>query len=169
VPVVRTSRGETERTGPGRTFKISVEVGDVSELGEVYSRYLESKRWDTFITVTFRKPRRDSIYNGQSVWTYLHERYPVQKAFLISEPHTTGFLHYHGLLGFYPAWNPTRHELINGLQNEEIEEGCYRVFGRTDVSAIKMLENVASYCTKYVLKAVDNPSVDYNLYGDWKS
>jgi len=123
-------------------------------------------------TVTFRSPRRDAIYNGNQIYSVLAWDRPlfsngwtrIKRAFFISEPHTTGFLHYHGLLSLLRG--------PNGYVCGDAKE-CQRLltstFGWSSVSAIKDAAAVGTYCAKYVSKAIDRWSVDYNLYGNWKA
>lgn len=127
-----------------------------------YSDFIQKFTWEHFITVTFRRPRRDCIYNAEQVWNVLCRYQSIQRAFLISEPHTTGFLHYHGLFipwsslrGFQPAKS-------DGFQTE-----LTRVFGWSVVSPVNNMQEVAGYCAKYVMKSQSLPQVDWFFKGDW--
>lgn len=134
------------------------------ELAKVYSEYLQTFSWNYMATITFRNPRRDSIYNGRQIWSVLDRECLLERAFFISEPHTTGFLHYHGLLAL--TFDPAGESLYN---TRDVQAVCDKVFGRSRVESIRSNSQVANYCSKYVAKACGDSRTEYDFYGNWSS
>ena len=128
--------------------------------GDDYSGYLQGFKWDAMLTVTFRKPRKDPIYNRQQIWNSEISSF-AKRAFLISEPHTTGFLHYHGLVKFVSGAGGPKH-MCNWL-----ETNLTNRFGWSAVSPIRNMQEVAGYCSKYVVKSIEDSAIDYDFMGDW--
>lgn len=135
-----------------------------NENQNIWSDYLSNPKWgwDYFATITFRQPRRDSLFNAATIWRVLCSGAQTRRAFLISEPHTTGMLHYHGLLRTKRNW------LSDGFQNAgDYKLLCEHSFGNSRVEPIRSMAEVSGYISKYVTKAIDSPLVDYYLLGDW--
>jgi len=124
-----------------------------SDLRSKYADYLQSKHWDYFATVTFKRERRDSIAAIRDVWQRIGPH--CDKGFLAAEPHRTGALHLHGLLEvrapFYTMpWI--------------LQDICDREFGRSRIDGIQGPGEVANYCSKYVVK--NQNLYTYEFLGD---
>jgi len=131
-----------------------------------YAEWLQMYNWDYFITVTFRKQRKEPYYVLESVFNELSYEYFVARAFLGCEPHQSGDLHIHGILaGPAPGWLP---EIALPW---EIWSGMFKRFGRSKVEACNSAEAVSAYCAKYVLKQQSRVCDYYAVYGsrlDWQ-
>jgi hypothetical protein len=122
-----------------------------------YSDYLQSYNWDYFLTATFRGSWRDSLKASDAVWEALYGC-NAQRAFLAVEKHRypNWNCHVHGLVsGYSPGWEPPM------LLPWEIWQTLFQRFGRSQVSAVRSIEDVASYCSKYVVKRMSH----YGFYG----
>lgn len=128
-----------------------------------YCDYLQGFRWDYMATITFRGVRRDSIHAVKQVYSTLRETGFVNRAFLISEPHTTGFIHYHGLL--FDGKPRTDRECTAIARY--LKAGVSNEFGFSHVNKIRDMRAVTGYCTKYVLKGLEDDAVDYQFLGNW--
>jgi len=127
---------------------------------EQYADWLKRYNWDYFMTVTFRKPRKEPYYVLESVYRVLANDYFVARAFLGCEPHQSGDLHIHGILsGAAPGWKP---EIALPWQ---IWDGMFKGFGRSKVEACNSSEAVSAYCAKYVLKQQSRVCDYYAVYG----
>jgi hypothetical protein len=162
----RTSEKTWARIGFGE-YRSSGSGSRVQDPKQSYCDLISSKRWDHFVTVTFRKPRRDNISMLRSVWDLVDSRGGcahgnIDRAILVSEPHTTGYLHTHGLFHecrqLYPG-GVFAHDYYQRLLRDR--------FGFSQASPIKHMAEVASYCSKYITKGSGDPGVDYGLFGDW--
>ncbi len=128
---------------------------------EAYSKYLEGISWDYFITVTFKNDFRDSIRAHQTVWETLTAHH-VERAFLATERHRypNYACHVHGLVKVpgFPGSDDRRfyHE------PERIWLSLFSNHGRSRVEEIREASQVASYCSKYVVKRLS----DYGFYGE---
>lgn len=138
-------------------MELQLENNSGYEIRTAYADYLQSQNWDNFITVTFRRDWRDTIKASEAVWGALH-RCHVQKAFLAVERHR------------YPNWSCHVHGLISGYEGGwypqmllpwEIWQTLFSRFGRSQVEAVRSSEDVAIYCSKYVIKRMSN----YGFYG----
>lgn len=132
---------------------------------EEYAEWLKGYNWDYFMTVTFRKAKKEPYYALESVYRELRNFY-VARAFLGCEPHQSGDLHIHGILsGAAPGWKP---EISLPW---EIWNGLFKRFGRSKVEACNSAEAVSSYCAKYILKQQSRVCDYYAVYGsplDWR-
>jgi hypothetical protein len=128
-------------------------------LREAYAEWLQSYDWDYFLTVTFRKPRKDPYYALQSVWHEL-KQYDVARSFLVAEPHQSGDVHVHGLAsGRGAGWQP-------GIALPwQIWDGLFKRFGRATVEAANSQEAVTGYCAKYILKQQSRVCDYYEVFG----
>ena len=121
-----------------------------------YADWLQTLHWDYILTVTFRKPRVDGIRANSLVWEALHNL-NCSRAFLATERYKYAKdIHIHGLLAEQPGWLP-------GISLPwVIWERMHKLFGRSTCSLINSPGDVATYCSKYVTKAVS----DYGFYGN---
>ena len=137
----------------------------MNDIRSHYSDMLKAYNWDYFFTVTFRSPRREPYYAMKHVWSDL-QKHHVGRAFMGVEPFVSGDLHIHGLLsGRPPGWLP---EIDLPW---DIWDSLFHRFGRSKVEACNSPLAVASYCSKYVLKAQSSCIDHYDFFGDafnWK-
>jgi len=125
-----------------------------------YAEYLQKYYWDYFLTVTFRKERKEPYYALKQVW-YELDKYNVQIAFLACEPFQSGDLHIHGIVaGAAPGWKP------DISLPWDIWAGLFEQFGRSKVEACNSAGAVTSYCAKYILKQQTRAVDYYAVYGD---
>ena len=128
-------------------------------LRDEYSEFLQEHWWDYFGTVTFRSPRREPYYALKNVYSEL-KKHNVARAFMGVEPHSSGDLHIHGLFaGANPAWKPW---IDTPWQ---IQEGMYKRFGISKIEVARSSEQVAAYCSKYILKGQNSVGDHYNFFG----
>lgn len=127
---------------------------------QAYANYLGTLSWDYFLTVTFRKPFRDSIKAHETVWETLQPLNTV-RAFLATERHRypNNDCHVHGLIKIDP-FSERGYRLVGGAPLV-IWGDCFRVHGRSRVEEIRSAEDVSAYCAKYVSKRMS----DYGFYG----
>ncbi len=122
---------------------------------EQLGAYLQSFPWSYFITVTTRKPWKDSISLNREAYRVLNEATAVERSFLCTEPYyLRGGVHLHGLVKAddkYEQFIPTR----------DIWQRLFTRFGRSKVEVVRSLENVTGYCSKYVTKSTG----DYYFWG----
>ena len=143
-------------------------MANTTELKTAYADWLLTYNWAYFFTSTFRKPRSSPYYALQAVWKWLFIHHEVKRAFLVSEPFKTGDLHVHGLLagarnqGVYVSPRIPSIDLPSGIWS-----GLYNAFGRNKVEGIKSGQDVANYCSKYILKE-DGAFDCYEIFGEWK-
>ncbi len=130
--------------------------------------FLKSYRWDYFLTVTNRRPRRDSIAFMRDIHDQLTSKETAywsnpdglnlpSRVFLACEPHRFSHnLHAHGLISGLPGlYNPVAFEKALGKR-----------FGFSRVSPCRSQDDVAGYCSKYVTKMTDGDN--YDFFGYWK-
>jgi hypothetical protein len=155
--------------GGGKSREQSMEVTSTlgrSSISTAYSDYLQGFKWDYMATITFKRPIRDSIYHGKRISSALADSRLVRRSFLISEPHTTGYIHYHGLVrGDTEGSGPGL--LDRALIGKLLQHECTTRFGYSLVTVIKNMNEVSGYCCKYVSKAAGDDHIDYDFYGDW--
>ena len=116
-----------------------------TETQAAYAELLHEYPWDFYSTVTFRKPRRDSLSAGQSVSQSL-STLGSSRAFLAVEHHQTGMVHVHSL---------SRHLYNPSLSPHAAYRYLFKAHGRTTVEPIRDSESVTAYCAKYVTKGME--------------
>ena len=136
------------------------------KVGEALSDWLQTQSWQYFFTVTCRKPRVDSL----ALMRDISEVDGYSKLFIACEPHRLNRnLHAHGLLATpEPSTLPWRGEHYRPSQPVDFWDKWFHRFGRTRVEPIRGLQDVATYCAKYVTKLTTGDN--YNFYGgelDW--
>ena len=114
---------------------------------------LSRVEWDYFITVTFRKPRKDAYLALNAVENAL-QLHPEAVAFLGSEFHSSGTVHAHGLV-HYPWPSP------DGLRKSLLWRRFYERLGRSEVVSPWKQADVNQYVTKYCTKAL----TDWRILG----
>ncbi len=131
------------------------------------SNWLKSYKWDYFLTVTNRRPRRDSIAfmrdinlslaeTENSLWSDPDGLHLPIRLFLACEPHKYSHnLHAHGLLHGLPGIYPP----------SVFEKALGKRFGFSRVSGCRSQDDVAGYCSKYVTKITDGDN--YDFFGHW--
>jgi len=126
-----------------------------TELKQSYSTYLLRYPWDCYFTVTTRKPRKDSINLAGALWRTL-EKFNASRSFTAIESHPMGHgLHAHGLVRF-PDWS--------GYHSASLWKYLFKQFGRSEIGEARSIEQVSSYCAKYVVK--NHHLGDYFFFGD---
>jgi len=130
---------------------------DVHAVRETTVDFLKSQLWDDFLTITYRRERRDTTYALNDAWRTLHNQCGVVKAFLVSERYTLGLgVHLHGIIEYsplYKALDAHRRRTWATLFND---------YGRTQVAPLVNYGGVSAYCAKYLTK---DRGQDYNFYG----
>ena len=116
-------------------------------LRNAYSDWLQSFRWDYFLTVTFADARQPhhALTTVRSVGKVLR-RHEVNRWFLGTELHLSRNLHVHGLLQA-PEW-------ANPAWRDDLNRTLYKRYGRTSMPRVRSREAVSTYVTKYVTKAL---------------
>lgn len=109
-----------------------------------WQEFLNPVPWDSFLTITFKKPRKDPYYALQAVSECLSLD-PGAVAFLSAETHKSGDSHIHGLI-HWPWASP------DGLRNMLTWQRLYARFGRTSLVKPFAPANVVKYVTKYCTK-----------------
>lgn len=122
-----------------------------TELSLEWGKWLSSKEWDYFLTITSREPvpahRGESVLNaiGRTLETHNPEC-----VFLCGEKHLSLAMHFHGL------YKSARGKLTYA---SAIWSHLFEVFGRSDVKPPRDKGAVAAYVSKYVVKG------DMGLWG----
>jgi len=124
-----------------------------TELREAWVDWISEKKWDYFLTVTFRRPRVDTIACSRDVATTLDLTFE-SRALLMVEPHSSGFPHVHGLVRHDPFMRPTPTPW-------ELWERFYTLYGRSKVEDVKHNYEVSKYLVKYITKDL----TDWQIYG----
>ena len=137
-----------------------------------YSDFLQSYSWQSFYTITCRKPRRDNLAFIRDIDNAIREQSLSFRSFVAIEPHRTGFIHAHGLLSFdIPLRDPEG--IYLGFSHEEINRRFRYNFGFSRDSKIRTLTKTTNgvqtgvllYCSKYVVKC--DRGYEYDFLGDW--
>ena len=125
---------------------------------EDLSDWLQTYRWDYFITVTPRHSRTDPIAFIRDLGDFLlHPDQQAGRAFLAAEPFRYQHnLHVHGIVAGDPGDMTGPNLLASDLD--------FR-FGRSRCEMCDSAGNVATYCSKYVTKLRDGDN--YDFIGDW--
>ena len=131
---------------------------------QAVSDYLQSQNWTHFYTITFRSQRRDRLAVLRDVADHFHRIGTYRKSFVAVEPHSSGLgVHVHGLAEF------ERHPIVRySDQSTMLWRKSFRRFGRNKFEQLRSLENVSSYCSKYIVKGKE---FEYSFDGDkefWK-
>lgn len=137
---------------------LAILVPEVCALIECYDRdkqqaiykgelanFLNSKHWDYFFTVTNRTERKDSLAFVRDVSRCI-SRLTRGRAFVAVEPHQSGGIHAHGLIGL-PLVAPVK------VPAKCFFQEFYDHFGRSKVELCNSRQAVANYCAKYVVKS----------------
>ena len=132
--------------------------------------YTNSFRW--FVTLTFNPEKVDSSDYETAKDTllkwcrWMRDEYERFDYLLIPEPHKSGAVHFHGLLGDIPAHfveaaNPKTGKPVirHGRQVYNLTDWKY---GFSDCEEIESPERAASYITKYVTKTLLTDKKMYN-------
>lgn len=133
------------------------------DIKESYAEFIQSFEWDYFITVTFKKPRKDKLYAIKKVWDTLYWSCHIDRAFIVAENFKgQDECHIHGLIfsDIYPYSG--RHSMYVGKQPSEVWRILFENHGRSKVEAINKKNNVAAYCAKYIMKEDD---AEYEILG----
>ncbi len=122
---------------------------------DAYSDLLQSLPWDYFVTITFRRQRRDTIFTPRQVWNVFKDHHS-DRAFFAVEPHRLGGLHLHALVHDKPTWHPSIADPAEYLEAVFCNDA-----GFSTVTAPRDPNLASTYCAKYVTKGTN----DYQLYG----
>jgi len=115
------------------------------------AEWLESYKWDYFLTVTFREPRAPHLaLNTLNSVQKVLRRFGPKLLFLGTEQHVSSLLHVHGLIA----------DGLIALPSQLVWKALFERFGRSKVD--KVLDNgkVSRYVSKYVAK-------DLGEWGVW--
>lgn len=131
----------------------------MNDVSESLSNWLQSYPWSDFLTITFRRPRRDTLAALRDVGQFLAGDNGIYKrAFLTAEPFRyQRNLHIHAMANSVRLWKP--------VHTKDIEESARSKFGISQVSTIRGVSNAADYCMKYATKWSDGDN--YDFFGDW--
>ncbi len=133
----------------------------------VLSAWLQTYHWNYFLTITNRRPRRDSIAfmrdinlelarENNEFWSNPDRLNLPSRLFLACEPHRYSHnLHAHGLMSGLPGLYPP------GV----FQTALNKRFGFSRVQLCHSQGDVAGYCSKYVTKMGD--SDNYDFFGSW--
>jgi len=132
-----------------------------------WAKWLETKPWDYFLTVTLREPlpahRGETTLN--SIGRQLCRRHQPEMLFLGAERHLSLNMHFHGLLQL-PAgpWRSSP-DLSLKIFARDIWATLFKTYGRSRVDRVRNTGDVAKYVSKYCVKDLDC----YALFGrqDW--
>jgi len=118
------------------------------ELRESLASWLPTLNFDYFLTVTFSDPvpARRASAALRTVRGVLSRGETPRHLFLATEPHALGSIHVHGLYA--------RRSLSVASEPGVLWSKLFASLGRSRVERIHSVEDVASYCTKYVLKGL---------------
>ena len=139
---------------------------------EAYAEFLQTFKWESFFTVTFRKPRKEPYYAMQSVFHTLERECSVSRAFMGVEPHQSGDLHIHGLAAGFRLEGS---QFPNGVFENPIADPrdmfstLFKVYGRSKVEACRDQGRVSNYCAKYILKQQSRCADFYEFFGTKKA
>lgn len=133
------------------------------------AKFLQSYEWDYFFTVTPKWPRKDPLAFMRDVWDDIKPPADIfrrlgnttptdgmaRRAFISTEPFFLKGLHVHGLIAGdsdlrLPWW---------------FQQGLDQHIGRSRVQGCRSVDQVASYCSKYVSKYMGGDN--YDFFGDW--
>lgn len=154
-----------------------MDITEERELREKQQQYLaklafgymvgHGKTWDVFLTVTFKRPRKDPYYALKAVVTTLKALDVFRSAFLVAEYHLSGNVHIHGVAqwqswfgkGVMRAvseqadWESTYRSAVWGM--------LFKSHGRSSVEPIRSPAAIEKYIAKYCAKDL----TDHYIYG----
>ena len=118
------------------------------ELRTALAEWLPTLNFDYFLTVTFTDPvpayRASAAL--RTVRGVLQRPQAPSRLFLATEPHVLGSIHVHGLYA--------RRSRSAASEPAVLWSRLFAYLGRSRVERIHSPEDVAAYCTKYVLKGL---------------
>jgi len=144
---MRTRFRDDEETIAARTM-----LNRQSHLG--WQELLDRYHWDWFLTITFKKPRKDVILALNSVESGLKRFYSHPTYFVAAEYHQEGTVHVHGLF----RW--CRGCLSEGNASL-LWQQLFSSFGRSEVRTPILKADVIKYTTKYCTKDL----TDWRMWG----
>jgi len=118
------------------------------ELRNALAEWLPTLNFDYFLTVTFRDPvpAYRSYAALRTVRGVISRGETPRNLFLATEPHVLGSIHVHGLYA--------RRSRSAASEPGVLWSKLFVSLGRSSVARIRSTEDVATYCTKYVLKGL---------------
>lgn len=119
-----------------------------------WAEWLSGVDWDWFLTVTFKRPRKDVILALNAVENAINSVYSHSTAFLGAEYHRSGDVHIHGL---FKLPEGHRHNDSNWLWATLFER-----LGRSEVVPPRQAADVILYTTKYCTKDL----TDWRILGN---
>jgi len=110
-----------------------------------WAEWLSTVEWDWFLTITFKRPRKDVILALNAVEAALKSVYSHPTAFLGAEYHRSGDVHVHGLFKLCTACQ---------LQGDSFAlwQALFSRLGRSEVVPPRQKADVIKYTTKYCTK-----------------
>lgn len=111
-----------------------------------YAEFIQSFPWDLYTTITFRKPRVDSIYWSDKIFQVL-QKFDCSRSFIACEPHKYLGIHFHVLSRHLPYL-----ERYGSSNDSPIWKYCFKAFGISTVEKVEDTYAVSRYCAKYVVK-----------------
>ena len=116
-----------------------------SQVQEAWGKWLSLREWDWFLTITFKRPRKDVILALNAVENALKSVYSHPTAFLGAEYHRSGDVHVHGLF-----------KLCRSCRLEDttlhLWSALFNRLGRSEVVPPRHKADVIKYTTKYCTK-----------------
>jgi len=127
-----------------------------NERALAYAAFLREFEWDYYYTVTFRHYRKDHLAAIRDVAALLLPDPDIDRCFIVAEGNKGVGCHLHGLVyyGFLELM-PSPCILWRHL---------FHKFGRAQVQRITSARDVTNYCSKYVVK--DLNQCYYDFLGD---
>lgn len=126
-----------------------------------WAQWLETFRWDYFLTVTLRDPlpayRGESTLN--SIGRQLCKRHKPELLFVGAERHLSLNMHFHGLyLSTYAGHERDaewQREMYLKIESTEIWQTLFNTYGRSRVDVVRSAKDVSKYVSKYCVKELD--------------
>jgi len=116
-----------------------------ADLSAGWLEFLDVVEWDWFLTITFKRPRKDPYLALNSVETAIRSVYSHPTAFLGAEYHRSGDVHVHGL-----------YKLCSACQLKDDSFALWSTLfdrlGRSEVVPPRKKADVVKYTTKYCTK-----------------
>jgi len=120
------------------------------DLRQAWGAWLGTRKWDHFITVTFREMcpahRSESVMN--SILKTIQATTRPHLVFLGTEKHLSHFIHVHGLI-------QSREPDMLAWERTALYTRLFDVFGRSKVEAIRGQAGVTKYVSKYCVKSLE--------------
>jgi len=121
--------------------------------------YLQSFKWDSFFTATFKYPAKHPRLAIDRCAAVLSENH-CTRAFVAAEPFYLGNYHAHGLALFAEERDFQANSWGDSMLDARYD---FKRAGYSKLSLVKNARASAIYCAKYLTKELS----DYDFIGDW--